>query len=92
VATDVAFQLVDQPGKANPPITLKKGQPVKLVISNAEPEKVLHCFTIAGLNVKTSGSLAAGESETLLFTPAKRGTYAYACLMHPSMTGRVVVE
>lgn len=92
VASDVAFYLAGQPDKPNPPITLKKGQSVKLVISNAEPDRVLHCFTIAGLNVKTEGSLAAGETENLLFTARKRGTYPYACLMHPSMTGKVVVE
>jgi plastocyanin len=91
-ATDGAFYVVGQSEKPNPVLTRKKGQEVKLVIRNTEPGKVLHCFTITGLKVKTTGSLAAGESETLVFTPKKRGAYAYACLMHPSMSGRLVVE
>ncbi len=92
IASETAFYLPDQRDKPNPPITLKKGQPVKLVLRNEDPEKVLHCFTITGLNVKTAGSIAGGESETLSFTPKKKGTFAYACLMHPSMVGKLVIE
>jgi len=92
VAKSIAFYLPDQPGKPNPTVTLKKGEPVKLVVRNDEPGKVLHCFTITGLNVKTSEDLATGQSETLNFTPKKKGTFAYACLLHPSMTGKLVVQ
>ena len=92
VATRVAFQLAGHPDKPNPPVTLKKGQPVKLVIRNADPEKILHCFSVGGLNVKTTRSLEGGEAETLHFTPAKKGTFVYACLMHPSMAGKLIVE
>ncbi|MCE9589523.1 MAG: cupredoxin domain-containing protein [Planctomycetes bacterium] len=92
IAKDVVFQLPDQPGQANPVLRLKKGQTVMLTLRNDEPERVLHCFTIGGFEVKTSRDLAAGESETLVFTPDTRGTFAYACLMHPSMAGQVVVE
>jgi plastocyanin len=91
-AKGIAFYLPDQPDQPNPVLTLKKGQPVKLVVRNDEPGKVLHCFTITGLNVKTSDDLATGQSETLTFTPKKKGTFAYACLLHPSMTGKLVVE
>jgi FtsP/CotA-like multicopper oxidase with cupredoxin domain len=92
ITSETAFFLPDQRDKPNPPITLKKGQPVKLVLRNEDPEKVLHCFTITGLNVKTAGSIAGGESETLTFTPRKKGTFAYACLMHTSMVGKLVIE
>lgn len=92
VAAGVAFHLADRPDKPNPTLTLKKGESVKLVIKNSEPGKILHCFTIGGLNVKTSGSLSAGESETLIFTPKKIGNFMYACLMHPNMAGKIVVE
>ncbi len=92
VAKDIAFRLADQPDKANPPVHLKKGRPVKLIIRNDEPDKVLHCFTVGGLDVKTSRGLATGESETLIFTPKERGTFTYACLMHPMMSGKIVVE
>lgn len=35
-------------------------------------------------------SLGTGESSTITFATA--GTYAYACAIHPTMTGTVVVE
>ncbi len=92
IAKDVSFRLADQPDESNPPLRLKKGEPVKLILRNDEPGKVLHCFTIGGLNVKTTRDLATGESETLTFTPTQKGAFAYACLMHPMMTGKVVVE
>lgn len=89
---DVAFELPDQPGHPNPTIHIRKGEPIRLVVRNDEPGKVLHCFTIGGLNVKTSKNLSKGESETLAFTPNVRGTFVYACLMHPMMAGKLVVE
>lgn len=91
VTRDVAFEVPGQLG-ANPTLQLKKGQPVRLILRNDEPEKILHCFTIGGLGVKTTKDLATGESETLVFTPLERGTFTYACLMHPMMAGKIVVE
>jgi plastocyanin len=80
---------MDEP---NPTLTLRKGEPVKLVLRNDDPGTLLHCFVIPGLNVKTTESLAGGESEILLFTPRERGGYVYACLLHPAMAGKLVVE
>lgn len=92
VAKDVAFRLADRPNDPNPALRLTRGRPVKLTVRNEEPGKVLHCFTITGLGVGTSRDLATGESEELVFTPKDAGTFAYACLMHPLMTGRIVVQ
>jgi heme/copper-type cytochrome/quinol oxidase subunit 2 len=92
VSRDVAFWVDDRPQERNPRLTLQKGRPVRLVVRNEEREKVLHCFTITGLDVATTRNLATGESETLTFTPTQSGTFAYACLMHPMMTGTVVVR
>jgi plastocyanin len=92
IAKDVAFRQPDHPDDANPTIHLKKGETVKLTLLNQEPEKVLHCFAIGGLNVKTAHNLATGESETLTFTPKEKGVFSYACLMHPMMVGKIVVE
>ena len=92
VAKEVAFLEATQPHEINPTLVLKKGKPVRLVFRNEEPGSVLHCFVIGGLNVKTSQSLSAGQSETLTFTPKEKGTFAYACLMHPNMIGKVVVQ
>lgn len=91
VMRGIAFQAGGS-GPPNPALELRRGQPVRLVIRNQEPGAVLHCFTIPGLGVKTSGSLVAGESEVLEFVPRSRGTYSYACLLHPGMTGKIVVR
>lgn len=92
VAKDSVFRLAEQSDKPNPPLKLKRGEPVRLIIRNDEPGEVLHCFRIGALDVKTSRDLATGETETLSFTPTRKGTFAYACLMHPAMSGQVVVQ
>jgi plastocyanin len=92
IAKDIAFRQPDHPDDPNPTIHLKKGETVKLTLLNQETEKVLHCFTIGGLNVKTTSDLATGESEMLTFTPKEKGVFSYACLMHPMMVGKIVVE
>ena len=92
VAKDVSFRLADRPDEPNPVLSLTKGRAVTLIVRNDDPEKVLHCFTIGGLDVATSRDLATGESESLAFTPTETGTFAYACLMHPMMTGKVIVQ
>jgi plastocyanin len=92
LAKEITFLDAAQPGETNPTLALKKGEPVKLIVRNEETGQVLHCFTIGGLGVKTSRSLSAGESEELTFTPKRKGTFAYACLMHPGMGGKIVVQ
>jgi plastocyanin len=92
IAKDVSFHKAGETGQANPAIHLKKGETVKLTLMNQEPGQVLHCFSIGGLGVKTSRNLAAGESETLTFKPGEKGIFSYACLMHPMMAGKIVVE
>jgi heme/copper-type cytochrome/quinol oxidase subunit 2 len=92
ITKDISFRLASQPDMPNPPLHLKKGETVKLTLLNQEPGKVLHCFMLGSMNVKTSRDLATGEWETLTFTPRERGVFSYACLMHPMMTGKIVVE
>jgi heme/copper-type cytochrome/quinol oxidase subunit 2 len=92
ITKDISFRLPSRPDVPNPPLHLKKGETVKLTLLNQEPGKVLHCFTLGGLGVKTSRHLATGEWETLTFTPREKGVFSYACLMHPMMAGKIVVE
>src|SRR5271156_2741112 len=40
----------------------------------------------------TFKSKVLGSGEKFTFTADKRGTYSYACSIHPNMTGKVVVE
>lgn len=92
ISKNVTFYKEGHLEEANPTLVLRKGEPVKLVLRNDDPDTLLHCFVIPGLNVKTTQSLAGGESETLLFTPEERGGFVYACLLHPAMAGKLVVE
>ena len=91
VAKDQAFHLEDKPELRNPPITLKRGEVAELVLRNDDPSRVLHCFSISGLDVKTP-SIDAGQTLTVTVRPSKRGTLTYACLMHPPMAGKLIVQ
>jgi hypothetical protein len=91
IAKDQAFHLEGKPELRNPPITLQRGQTAELVLRNDEPGRVLHCLSISGLDVKTA-SIDSGQLLTVKVRPTKRGTLTYACLMHPPMTGKVVVQ
>ena len=41
---------------------------------------------------QTFKSKVLGTGEKFTFTAGKPGTYSYSCSIHPSMTGKVVVE
>ncbi len=91
VAKDQAFHLEGQPELRNPPITLTRGQTAELVLRNDDPRSVLHCFAISGLDIKTS-SIDSGETLTVTVRPSKRDVLTYACLMHPQMAGKLIVQ
>ena len=91
VAKDQAFHLENQPELRNPPIMLKRGQVTELVLRNEDPNRVLHCFSISGLDVKVP-SIDSGQTVSVTVRPAERGTLTYACLMHPPMAGKLIVQ
>jgi Cupredoxin-like domain len=91
IAKDQAFHLEGKPELPNPPITLQRGQTAELVLRNDEPGRVLHCLSISGLDVKTP-SIDSGQLLTVTVRPTKRGTLTYACLMHPPMIGKLIVQ
>lgn len=91
VAKDQAFHLDGQPDLRNPPITLKRGQVTELVLRNDDPGRVLHCFSISGLDVKIA-TIDAGQTVSVTVRPTERGTLTYACLMHPPMAGKLIVQ
>ena len=86
IAKDQAFHL-----EGKPAITLKQGQIAELVLRNDDPSRVLHCLSISGLDVKTA-SIDSGQTLTVTVRPTKRGTLTYACLMHPPMAGKLIVQ
>jgi plastocyanin len=92
VAKGMAFHSEQQPEETNPHVKLNKGETVKLTILNEEPGQIFHCFTVPGLRLKTTRHLMEGESETILFTPKKKGVFTYTCMLHPMMTGKISVD
>jgi hypothetical protein len=91
VAKDQAFHLEGQPEVRNPPITLKRGQVAELVLRNDEPNRILHCFSISGLDVMVP-SIDSGQTASVTVRPSERGTLTYACLLHPRMAGKLIVQ
>jgi Cupredoxin-like domain len=91
VAKDQAFHLEDQPNLRNPPIILKRGQVTELVLRNEDPNRILHCFSISGLDVMVP-NIDSGQTVSVTVRPSERGTLTYACLLHPPMAGKLVVQ
>lgn len=54
-------------------------------------DNITHTITADGASPAfSSGNLASGKKFSFTFTAA--GTYTYHCSIHPSMTGKVVVQ
>jgi len=73
-------------------ITVKKGEPVTITFTSAGG---MHDFVIDEFNVRTK-RVSEGESDTVMFTPDKAGTYEFYCSVgnhrQMGMKGTLVVE
>jgi plastocyanin len=71
-------------------ITAKAGQPVTLEVTNSGQSA--HTFTITG--VVDSGSIGAGQSKAVTFTPSSAGSLQFFCTIHGAsvMSGKLTVE
>jgi cytochrome c oxidase subunit 2 len=74
------------------PIRVKKGQPVKLIITATDRD---HGFSLEAFHIKQK--LKKGEPTTIEFTPDKVGTFPFKCSVfcgmgHGGMKGTLVVE
>jgi cytochrome c oxidase subunit 2 len=72
-------------------ITLKKGQPVLLVLSSQDRK---HGFNLRAFGIRAD--VNPGESARIRFTPNKTGKFTFSCDVfcgegHEDMTGTVVV-
>ena len=72
-------------------ITLKKGEPVLLVLSSQDRK---HGFNLRAFGIRAD--VNAGESARIRFTPNKTGKFTFSCDVfcgegHEDMTGTVVV-
>lgn len=84
VVRDMAFYLADDPGTANPTITVKAGETVRLVVRN-DDRGLKHDFALPVADASTK-TLAFGErGEVTLTVPSQPGTYEYVCRPHRAM-------
>jgi plastocyanin len=79
-------------GVSNPPLRLKAGEKVRVVVRNSEAGDVEHNFKIPGLGVHCSKPILPGDEETVEFTVPKDGLYTYTCCSHPGMGGKIEIE
>jgi len=75
-------------------ITVKRGQPVRLLIRNIDT--VTHGFALPDFAVGAK-EIKAGHVETITFTPDKVGQFPFFCTVwcsprHEEMRGVLVVE
>ncbi|MDP3026233.1 MAG: cupredoxin domain-containing protein [Nanoarchaeota archaeon] len=68
-------------------ITVKEGQPVEITLDSSV-RGCYRSFNIKSLGVSKSSS---GASDTIKFTPNKKGTFEFACGMRMG-TGTIIVE
>jgi plastocyanin len=70
-------------------ITNTVNDPITITVTNAGPSA--HTFTITG--VADSGSVAAGQTRTVQFTPMQAGDLTFFCTLHgqAAMSGRISV-
>jgi hypothetical protein len=89
VARGMSFVLEDAPELVNPPIRVRAGERVRLVLKNEAPG-LLHDIVIPDLGVEIE-QMRAGETREQTFTvPAKPGQHEYRCRPHAEMMRGIV--
>ncbi len=75
-------------------VTVLTGQPVTLTVVNKG--KIEHDFSIEALGVKIHSLIPPGKSASLEFTPAKKGSFEFFCMIaghrEAGMKGVIVVK
>jgi plastocyanin domain-containing protein len=71
-------------------VTVKKGQPVKLVITRKTDQTCAREIVIDEYKIHTK--LPLGTPVTVAFTPTKSGELKYGCAMDKMIAGVLVVE
>lgn len=91
-ATPVEIRVTSKQFSYSPEtITVRKGQPVKLIVSTSDVE---HSFSIKELGINVS--IEPRKKKTIVFTPDKAGTFRYYCDVycgagHKRMGGQFIV-
>ena len=85
----MTFVLADEPDEANPVISMRAGERVRLVLKNEAPG-LLHDLGIPEWGVQVT-QIRAGESAEVTFTvPTQTGQYEYLCRPHSELMKGVV--
>lgn len=83
----------DIAGKANPDLTVRKGDKVTIQIVNEDG--VEHQLEIIGMSVKSDSAKTKGETKSVTFVANKAGTYQYICNIpghkEAGMVGKLIV-
>jgi len=77
----------------NPPLEVRRGDSLRLVVRNAEPTGITHDVIISGPGGLRTTPIVPGETQVLTFKPSHAGVYHYSCSLHPGlMDGRLIVR
>ena len=72
------------------PITVKKGEPLELVVTRKTEKTCAHDMVIPSLGI--SKPLPMNQPVTILMTPDKAGELTYGCAMGQMISGVLMVE
>jgi len=81
---------VNEKGYEPSPLTLKRGEPVKLLVTRTTDETCATDIVID--DPKVHAKLPLNQEVAVLFTPTKTGELHYGCSMDKMVSGVFVVE
>ena len=81
---------VTKEGFVPTPVTVKKDEPLKLVITRTEEKTCATEIVVPGYDIEKK--LPLGETVTVEFTPNKAGELKYGCAMGQMIAGVLMVE
>jgi len=83
-AVNIAFETTQ--------VTLPAGQPLRIVLDNADAG-VPHAIVVSrdGAEISRSAIVTGPAQTEIRFGPLAAGSYAFACTVHPAMTGTLTI-
>ena len=92
VARGMAFYRLGDPTLANPPITLKAGERVRIVLRN-DDRGITHDFAVPGFDAALDQVDWNEEEDVTIDVPRTPGRYQYICRPHMlMMRGEIIVQ